>query len=385
MTVAEKVANLKQRLASGIVPRPSTPLPLLGGVGHGGDRSGTCTNLLPDTGTTLPCPTCSGNVQVKVFGCSVFGQCTVGKRVGDTACCKGCPSYTGQLPSITAPAPPVPVTMGPQPPPRASYGPVGKRHLVFHVLPVHGNGVWRRCVRELTLRWGTFTGRKIVSVATGGVVQERVDKVERVTSGVRTLEVESVDAVRDALPADAEVFQVPNDPVTWERASWFGMWDRVLDGAGDDDAILYAHAKGVTRKVTSTCHPWASMLYALALDHMDDTERLLKRYPVVGSLLKLGTYFPPPMHTSKFHYHGNVWWVRAGVVRERLPLRVLEPHGWASEAWVGSAFHRTEAGALFDPKPGVGYMYSPQEAERVAAQYDRWCTSHPVKHLTVKV
>ncbi len=262
---------------------------------------------------------------------------------------------------------------------------VGKRHLVYHVLPVHGNGVWRRCVRELTLRWGTFTGRKIVSVATGGTVQERVDKVERVAGGLRTLEVESVEAVRACLPDDAEVFEVPNDPVTWERASWFGLWERVLEGAAEDDAILYAHAKGVTRKLTSTCHFWSSLLYALALDHMDDTERLLKRHPVVGSLLKLGTYFPAPLHGSKFHYHGNVWWVRAGVVRERLAIRTLEPHGWASEAWVGSAFHRSEAGVLFNPTPQVNYLYSPQEADRVAACYDRWCGTRPVKRLTATV
>lgn len=320
--------------------------------------------------------------------CTKFGDVTVrfGKCTDAQRSCTGCESYT---PTVTTERPvwypPEPVPLIPLPPPRAAYGAIGKRHLVYHVLPVQGNGVWRRCVRELVLRWNLFTGRKIVSVATGGVVRERVDRVEKVSGTVRTLSVESVDAVRAALPDDAEVFEVPNDPVTWERASWSGLWERVLVTAGDDDAILYAHAKGVTRKLTSTCHFWTDLLYSLALDHWDATESLLKRYPVVGSLLKSGAYFPPPLHTSQFHYHGNVWWVRAGVVRERLPLRPLEPHGWASEAWVGTAFHRSEAGVLFNPNPQVNYLYSPQEADRVSSQYDKWCGRQSVKRLTATV
>lgn len=379
MSVTEKIRDLKDRIATGIVPRSTIPIPLLGKVGLGGNGAATCTNLLSDTGAKATCPSCRGKVELTVFGCRVHGTCTVGKPVPGTACCKGCPDF---VPGTRQSLPYEPVPVAPLPNPVKSFPEVGKRHLVYHILPVSGNGVWRRCVRELTLRWGLFTGRKIVSVATGPPVRERVDKVEKVSGPPRTLAVESVNAVRRSLPSDAEVFEVPNDPVTWERASWFGLWDRVLGTADDTDAVLYAHAKGVTRKLTSTCHFWSGLLYALALDHWDTTARLLTRYPVVGSLLKTGSYFPPPLHTSRFHYHGNVWWVRAGVARNRLAIRPLEPHGWASEAWVGSAFHRTEAGVMFDPTPQVNYLYSPQEADRVAGLYDRWCVSNPVKHLT---
>src|ERR1700691_192573 len=39
------------------------------------------------TGKTVVCATCGGNVQVKLFGCDEFGDCTLGKKVEGHACC----------------------------------------------------------------------------------------------------------------------------------------------------------------------------------------------------------------------------------------------------------------------------------------------------------
>lgn len=39
------------------------------------------------------CPTCSGRVQVKVFACEVYGECTLAKKVDDLGCCQTCEYY----------------------------------------------------------------------------------------------------------------------------------------------------------------------------------------------------------------------------------------------------------------------------------------------------
>jgi hypothetical protein len=46
-----------------------------------------------ETVRTAACPTCRGQVEIKVFKCELHSQCTVGKRIADTACCSRCPDY----------------------------------------------------------------------------------------------------------------------------------------------------------------------------------------------------------------------------------------------------------------------------------------------------
>lgn len=52
-----------------------------------------CAHLGEWTGETIPCKTCRGNVFIKILKCSVHGECTIGKKMGDKACCKVCPDY----------------------------------------------------------------------------------------------------------------------------------------------------------------------------------------------------------------------------------------------------------------------------------------------------
>lgn len=42
------------------------------------------------TGETVHCKTCGGGVKLKLYGCKVFGECTLGKKVDGIGCCKGC-------------------------------------------------------------------------------------------------------------------------------------------------------------------------------------------------------------------------------------------------------------------------------------------------------
>lgn len=54
--------------------------------------AGDCRHLGPEL-RRANCPTCAGHVQVKVFECSVYGECTLAKKIGSIACCQTCERY----------------------------------------------------------------------------------------------------------------------------------------------------------------------------------------------------------------------------------------------------------------------------------------------------
>ncbi len=52
-----------------------------------------CVSLGKPTGEVRICESCKGKVELKVYGCSIHGVCTIGKKVDGVACCKGCGDY----------------------------------------------------------------------------------------------------------------------------------------------------------------------------------------------------------------------------------------------------------------------------------------------------
>jgi len=309
--------------------------------------------------------------------CGLFGGTT--SRPG--ACteaprnCGACDDHTA-LVALRARA--LPVLDAPPVPAADRFPPVGRRHLVYHLLPVSGNGVWRRAVDALRLRWPLFTGRKVVAIATGAPVTERVDKSEGMGPQPRTLPLDPAPAVRAYLPADCEVVEVANDPSRWEGVSWPLLWETVLAGIDSLDAVLYAHAKGVSRRPGSPCHRWADLLYSLSLDHWSETEAVLRRYPIAGSLVKRGKFFGAPSDRSQWHYSGNFWWGRAGDLRAAVASTPVPVDRWGAEAWPGIAFPLAEAGEVFGPKPAADFhLYDPAHLDRVLADHSEWLAAHP--------
>lgn len=60
-----------------------------------------CIYLGKNTGNKVLCPSCSGHVEFAIFECAEYGGCTIGKKVGDIACCTGCKDYTPNPTGIT--------------------------------------------------------------------------------------------------------------------------------------------------------------------------------------------------------------------------------------------------------------------------------------------
>src|SRR3990167_3648411 len=48
-----------------------------------------CIHLGGPTGGTVSCPTCNGRVELKLFECKAYGECTLVKSVAGIACCNG--------------------------------------------------------------------------------------------------------------------------------------------------------------------------------------------------------------------------------------------------------------------------------------------------------
>lgn len=67
-------------------------------------RSLPCIHLGAETGATLRCDSCRGQVQVKLRACAVHGHCTESKAVANTVCCPSCPDRQEPAPPPTAPA-----------------------------------------------------------------------------------------------------------------------------------------------------------------------------------------------------------------------------------------------------------------------------------------
>jgi len=57
-----------------------------------GGRDGDCIHRGRPAGTQ-DCPTCNGNVRVKLYACGKHGQCTLGKPMDGVVCCARCDDY----------------------------------------------------------------------------------------------------------------------------------------------------------------------------------------------------------------------------------------------------------------------------------------------------
>lgn len=285
------------------------------------------------------CSSCRGGKAESrhVRDCDIHGKCTRESVSSLVQSCDKCPDFT-------------------------VFDVVAKRHLIYHMLPIAGNGVWRRGIDQLRCRWDTFTGSKIVAV----MVDTRPGWLD------------SLSEVRDYLPKDCDVIPLRNNPSLREVVSWEPLWDAVLSVAGDNDAILYAHAKGVTRNVDpgNSCQWWASLLYSLSLDHIDLVDRQLKRYPITGSFKKMGRCFVGSKST--WHYSGSFFWVRAGDFRQRA-WRAVDRKWWGNESWVGTAYRFSDAGCIFYESPRIECdLYNPKLWDSVIRpRYSEWLQKNP--------
>jgi len=283
-----------------------------------------CRHLGAETGERRLCPTCSGHVEKKVFACAKHTTCVL----------TDCPSCADRAPS-----------------------PIAVRHLLFHVMPIRGNGVWQRNLDQLLQRFHVFNGVRVIAV----VRDHSCDPPEAVQEYVRAVAGDTVQWV-----------VIDNVAHLREVATWGSLWEKVAT-LEPGHATFYGHAKGVTRPVNPgvTCHPWAHMLYEVNLDYLPLVELALQAHALAGSFKKIGAGFQGS--SSSWHYSGTFFWARNRDVFTR-DWKRIDQAWWGTEAWPGVHFRPEEAACLFHEGTvprlnmySMGYLRDVVEPE-----YEKW-------------
>lgn len=56
--------------------------------------SNNCIHRSANSVRTEQCASCGGNVQIKVFACSIHKECTLSKKLNGIACCESCKDFS---------------------------------------------------------------------------------------------------------------------------------------------------------------------------------------------------------------------------------------------------------------------------------------------------
>lgn len=291
------------------------------------------------TGSYVACDTCSGRAEV--CKCSIYGSCTIlNTRNSNIASCTGCLFATRKGSTKTFPE-------------------ITTRDLLYHVFPLKNNSVWLWNVQQLRRRLRLFNGRRIVAITTGP-------------------ECAPPEEVKEAI-GDVDTILVRNDPSKREVASFFNLFASV-ESLDENRAVFYGHAKGVSRPFDSgsTIPIWTELLYEANLDYWPMIGGLLKSYPTVGALKKLGRGFvaPPNASESVWHYSGSFFWFRSKELFSQNWRRIDNiPYG--IEPYISLHFNEDQAGSIF--KTGVISeinMYSMPIVEKIKKDWESWKIRH---------
>jgi hypothetical protein len=247
----------------------------------------------------------------------------------------------------------------------------GRRHLLYHLLPVAGNGVWQRNLDQLRWRMPLFTGRKVIAVCTS-------PRFRDTQTGRGTFDLDPPDAVAEYLGdvPGLTILTAPNDPHRREMATWKLLWESVAGFADTDDVVFYAQGKGVTRPTNGgvTVHEWARVLYSSLLDFWPVVADRLSRFPIAGSFKKVGRAFGGSR--SEWHYSGSFFWARIRDVFDRQKWRVIDARAWwGNEAWPGLHWPAAGAGTVFKVGSAAKLdLYKPAYFfGQVMPEFRAWC------------
>lgn len=256
--------------------------------------------------------------------------CTRGPNNRSVQSCRNCRLYEKPLPPPLAPL-------------------ADRRHLLYHVYPVSGNGVWQWHVKELAARWRCFNGKKLVAIVTDPPGGRRPEyRGPFAPDGYRDIRgCDSAATVREAFAAagvaDAEFLELENDPRLREVVSLVPLLERLK---GETGATLYAQAKGTTRPGGHVARRWAEAQYEVYLDHWPLAVDQLRYFPVTGAFKKLGPGWHPSQSKSDWHYSGSWFWFRPDELFARDWCKVDQ--FWSGiEPYPSQQFLAAEAGCMF--------------------------------------
>lgn len=272
--------------------------------------------------------------RLKLFQCDVHGKCTEARKVEGFGCCKGCEQKEfKKLLTITNPV----------------------RHLLYHILPISGNGVWQRNVGQILRRIKLFNGHRVVAICTG----PRLDPP---------------DHVKDQFAGHVHEFiEVPNNPGLREVATFEKLFERV-ESVNDQHFTFYGHAKGVTRPSSHPAHPWADLLHQVNLDHWPLVEQQLREFPVTGAFKKFGRGWREKDSNSDWHYSGSFFWFRNQDLFSQPDWRKIDQFWSGIEPYISQHFKSKDGGSLFHEGrvPALNLYDKKYLMEVVMPDFEKW-------------
>ena len=225
------------------------------------------------------------------------------------------------------------------------------RHLLFHIWPRKVSaGTWQRNLDQLKQRWGLFTGKRVIAVAT-------------------SVDSHPVEAVQDYMRGyDCEWIAVENDPKLREVKTFLPLFERV---EGLPGYTFYAQGKGVTKPINPgiSIHRWTSAMYETLLDYWPLVEERLQQFPVVGSFKKGIAGFTGSRST--WHYSGSFCWFRNADLWKR-NWRAIEQVWFGIESYPSMLYTTAEAGTVFFSKNGKFNLYSLRAWEEIERELEAW-------------
>lgn len=235
------------------------------------------------------------------------------------------------------------------------YQAIHTRHLLYHVWPVRGRGIWQLNIDRLLSRVALFNGRRVIAVAVG--------------PGTDT-----ADAVREYVRGHGfRVLEFENDPALREVRTFHRLWEQVED-FGRGHATFYGHAKGVRHPHNRgvTVHAWTRLMYEACLDHWPHVSRLLGEFPVAGPFLRTRHFFAGSR--AEWHYSGSFYWVRNDAV-QAANWREIDWHWWGIESWPGLHWGSDQAAVIFGEE-GIDThdlnLYTPAVCTTVEGRFRPW-------------
>lgn len=225
--------------------------------------------------------------------------------------------------------------------------PISTRHLLFHCYPRKDSDVWRWNVGQLLERWELFNGRKVIAIVTDQ-------------------DSDSPQAVEQFVGRECEFMHFENQPKLREVATLLQGLERLWT-TRDDEAVFYAHTKGITRNGHDGVLQWAEMMYGVCLNDWPAVATALHGKCAAGPFLKVGMGFRGS--ASRWHFSGTFYWFRPAALFAR-DWRKVDPAWWGAESYPSLHFDLSEVSCLFHPGrvPELD-LYNPQYLAHV---WDEW-------------
>jgi hypothetical protein len=238
--------------------------------------------------------------------------------------------------------------------------PAWKRHLLFFVYPVHGNGVWQANVAELLKRIKLFNGSRLCAIAyQDGTVHPPLGKQPHT--------VDPPELVKEALAGHGfEFFEVPNKPAAGEPVGFKALFERAAKWKARGDVAFYCHAKGVTYfDPEHHVHDWTRLLWSANLDFWPVAEQqFLQGKLITGALRRTSP-------GGFVHYSGTFFWFRTRQAFAR--FWDCCPSRWGGvEMWPGRVFKAAETGCIFNDEPPGESAYDPKWLGPVLREFESW-------------